>query len=123
MATKLAALCACGAVFGWFLAAGIPATHAAEGDVTPNPIQRAPARIGPSVGAGEEWIIDLRLGFASLYKTEKPFSSVVVGDPKIVEVTALTDRTMTHRAARRPGRPDSSWPPRYRKSAPESVRA
>ena len=37
----------------------------------------------------------MRLGVASMYKTEKPFSSVVVGAPSIMEVHVVTDRTMT----------------------------
>jgi hypothetical protein len=30
-----------------------------------------------------------------LHKTDKPFTSIVVGDPKVIEVTAVTDRTVT----------------------------
>jgi Flp pilus assembly secretin CpaC len=75
-----------------FLAISVAATHAAEGETTPNPIQQT---LRPIRSANEQWSVDLRLGFATLYKTEKAFSSIVVGDPKIIEVNALTDRTMT----------------------------
>jgi Flp pilus assembly secretin CpaC len=37
----------------------------------------------------------LMLGRASLIKTDKSFSSIVIGDPKVVDVTATTDRTAT----------------------------
>jgi hypothetical protein len=93
MANKLACG-ALGVLCSLLLVGGISATRAAYGQEAQNPVQR-PAIANPSLGASEEFIIDLRLGFASLYKTERPFASIVVGDPKIVEVNALTDRTMT----------------------------
>ncbi len=65
----------------------------------PNPLAApAPARPPQAtrvLPTGKAPIVEMRLGVASLYKTEKPFSSVVVGDPKIMEVHVVTDRTMT----------------------------
>jgi len=40
-------------------------------------------------------LINLSLGVAVLHKTDRPFASIVVGDPKVIEVTAVTDRTVT----------------------------
>lgn len=96
MATKFAAHCtyaliACSA---WFFAAG-SSTRTAELNVAPNPIQRAPAPTSPTPGAGEQWNIDLRVGFAALYKAKTTFSSIVVGDPKIVNVTLLADHILS----------------------------
>jgi hypothetical protein len=35
------------------------------------------------------------IGFVETYKTQKPFKSIQIGDPKIVEVNATSDRTLT----------------------------
>jgi Flp pilus assembly secretin CpaC len=40
-------------------------------------------------------IADLRKGHVSVYKTDVPFSSIQIGDPKVVEVTASSDRTVS----------------------------
>jgi hypothetical protein len=37
----------------------------------------------------------LMLGHAQLYKTPESFSQVIIGDPKIVDVTATSDQTAT----------------------------
>jgi Flp pilus assembly secretin CpaC len=37
----------------------------------------------------------LMLGHANLIKTDKSFSNIIIGDPKVVDVTAASDRTAT----------------------------
>jgi hypothetical protein len=37
----------------------------------------------------------LMLGHASLYKTDRSFANIIIGDPKIVDVSATSDRTAT----------------------------
>jgi Flp pilus assembly secretin CpaC len=37
----------------------------------------------------------LMLGHVSLYKTDQSFTQVIIGDPKIVDVNATSDRTAT----------------------------
>jgi hypothetical protein len=38
---------------------------------------------------------NLMLGHVQLYKAEQSFTQVIIGDPKIVDVTATSDRTAT----------------------------
>jgi hypothetical protein len=64
----------------------------------PNPLAPAPARPPQAIRVlptGKAPLVEMRLGVASMYKTEKPFSSIVVGAPSIMEVHVVTDRTMT----------------------------
>jgi len=67
------------------------AQFAMPGSTAPAP-ERPAARVLPT---GKAPLVEMRLGVASMYKTEKPFSSVVVGAPSIMEVHVVTDRTMT----------------------------
>ena len=74
---------------------------ARRGAQAPNPFAApAPAPARPPQAArvlptGKAPLVEMRLGVASMYKTEKPFSSVVVGAPSIMEVHVVTDRTIT----------------------------
>ena len=80
MITKLGTGCACVAVLAAiFVAAAIPASHAQV--MTP----RAPAA---------RQTITLRLGHLDVYTIARPFKTIVVGDPKIVDTQAVTDRTI-----------------------------
>ena len=80
MITKLGTGCACVAVLAAiFVAAAIPASHAQV--MTP----RAPAA---------RQTITLRLGHLDVYTVERPFKTIVVGDPKVVDTQAVTDRTI-----------------------------
>ena len=51
---------------------------------------RAYTRVSPGLTIGE-----LRKGHVSVYKTEMPFTSIQIGDPRIVDVTASSDRTVS----------------------------
>ena len=62
-----------------FVAAAIPASHAQV--MTPRP---------PTA----RQTITLRLGHLDVYTIARPFKTIVVGDPKIVDTQAVTDRTI-----------------------------
>ena len=61
----------------------------------PAPAPARPPQAARVLPTGKAPLVEMRLGVASMYKTEKPFSSVVVGAPSIMEVHVVTDRTMT----------------------------
>ena len=80
MIAKLGTGSACVAVLAAiFVAAAIPASHAQV--MTPRP---------PTA----RQTITLRLGHLDVYTIARPFKTIVVGDPKIVDTQAVTDRTI-----------------------------
>jgi Flp pilus assembly secretin CpaC len=62
-----------------FVAAAIPASHAQV--LTPRP---------PTA----RQTITLRLGHLDVFTVERPFKTIVVGDPKVVDTQAVTDRSI-----------------------------
>jgi hypothetical protein len=51
--------------------------------------------VGVSAAQAQNQAVPLTLGIVAQYKSDKTFSSIVIGDPKVVEVNATSDRTLT----------------------------
>jgi Flp pilus assembly secretin CpaC len=79
------------------LTIAISATRAAEPARPPQTSgQGGVSVVSPNRPASAEpATINLMMGFVETYTAKQPFKSIQIGDPKIIEVNATSDRTLT----------------------------
>jgi Pilus formation protein N terminal region len=96
-AKQLGSRCAYGygVVFASFLAAAIPTIAFAEVVISNAPTRPIPPGEEPETCCNVDGRTVLTLGITSTLKFKKPFRTIAIGDAKVVDATADSDRTVT----------------------------